>query len=93
MWIWVIVCGEAFLVQPDAHDDFLRYGQRGGGGGAGGVDHMQGAGFLDHVEILQEHAVARHGLGADSGTAGGEVFGADFGDEFLEGFGEEGFAE
>jgi hypothetical protein len=32
-------------------------------------------------------------LGADAGAAGGEVFGADFRDEFLEGGGEEGFAE
>ncbi|MEN9468683.1 MAG: hypothetical protein RL630_416 [Verrucomicrobiota bacterium] len=54
---------------------------------------MEGAGFLDHVEILEERAVAGHGLGADAGAAGREVFGADFGDEFLEGLGEEGFAE
>lgn len=81
------------LIQPDAADDFLGDGEGGGGGGAGGVDHMQGAGFLDHVEILEERAVARHGLGADAGPAGGEMLGADFGDEFLEGFGEKGFAE
>ena len=54
---------------------------------------MEGAGFLDHVEILEERAVAGHGLGSDATAAGGEVLGADFGDEFLEGFGEEGFAE
>ena len=54
---------------------------------------MEGAGFLDHVEILEERAVAGHGLRADSGAAGREVLGADFGYEFLEGLGEEGFAE
>lgn len=54
---------------------------------------MQGAGFLDHVEILEKRAGARHGLGADAGLAGGEVLGADVGDEFLKGSGEEGFAE
>ena len=54
---------------------------------------MQGAGFLDQVEILEKRAVARHGLGSDARTARSEVLGADFGDEFLEGGGEEGFAE
>jgi hypothetical protein len=54
---------------------------------------MEGAGFLDHVEILEDRAVAGHGLGADAGAAGREVLGADFGDEFLEGPGEEVFAE
>ena len=54
---------------------------------------MEGAGFLDQVEILKERAVAGHGLRADATAAGGEVLGADFGDEFLEGLGEEGFAE
>jgi hypothetical protein len=81
------------LIQPDAADDFLGDGEGGGGGRAGGVDDMEGAGFLDHVEILEERAVARHGLGADAGPAGGEMLGADVGDEFLKGFGEEGFAE
>ena len=54
---------------------------------------MEGAGFLDHVEILKEGAVAGHGLRADAGTAGGQVLSADVGDEFLEGLGKEGFAE
>jgi len=49
--------------------------------------------FLDQVKILEERAIAGHSLGADAGTANGEVLGADGGDEFLEGFGEEGFAE
>ena len=81
------------LIQADPPDDFLSDGEGGGGGGAGGVDDMEGAGFLDHVEILEERAVAGHGLRADSGAAGREVLGADFGDEFLEGLGEEGFTE
>ena len=54
---------------------------------------MEGAGFLDHVEILKERAVAGHGLRADTTAARSEVLGANFGDEFLEGLGEEGFAE
>ncbi len=77
----------------DTPNNVLGDGEGGGGGGAGGVDDMEGAGVLNHVEILEERAVMRHGLRADAGTAGGEVLGADFGDEFLEGFGEEGFAE
>ena len=48
---------------------------------------------MDHVEILKERAVAGHGLRADATAARGEVLGADFGDEFLEGLGKEGFAE
>jgi hypothetical protein len=54
---------------------------------------MQGSGFLDQVEILEERAVAGHGLGPDATATRGEVLGADFGDEFLEGSGEEEFAE
>ena len=54
---------------------------------------MKCAGFLDQVEILNERAVAGHGLGSDAGTAGHKVLGADFGDKFLEGLGEKGFAE
>jgi hypothetical protein len=54
---------------------------------------MQGTMFLDQVKILEERAIAGHSLGADAGTGNGEVLGADGGDEFLEGFGEEGFAE
>ncbi len=81
------------LIQPDPPDDFLGDGEGSSGGGAGGVDDMEGAGFLDHVKILEERAVAGHGLGADAGAAGREMLGADFGDEFLEGLSEEGFAE
>jgi hypothetical protein len=54
---------------------------------------MEGARFLHQVEILKECAFTRHGLGADPGTSWVEMLGADFGDEFLEGFGEKGFAE
>ncbi len=54
---------------------------------------MEGAGFLNHVEILEERAIAGRGLGADAAATGGEVLRADFGDKFLEGLGEEGFAE
>ena len=82
-----------FLIQADSIDDFLGDGERGGGGGAGGVDHMEGSGVLHQVEILKERAVAGHGLGADAGTSWGEVLGADRWDEFLKGFGEEGFAK
>ena len=80
-------------IQAYAPDDFLGNGQRSGGGGAGGVDDMERSGFLDQVEILEKRAVARHGLGTDARTTWGEVLGADFGDEFLEGFGEKLFAE
>ena len=54
---------------------------------------MEGSGFLHQVEILEERAVAGHGLGSDASTTRGEVLGADFGDEFLEGFGEKLLAE
>jgi len=53
-------------IQAYAADDFLGNGKRGSGGGAGGVDDMEGAGFLHHLKILQERAVAGHGLGADA---------------------------
>ena len=56
----------AASIQHDPADDFLRDGEGSGGGGAGGVDDMEGAGGLDHVEILKERAVAGHGLGADA---------------------------
>lgn len=45
------------------------------------------------VEIVEEPAVAGAGLGADAGTAGGEVFGLDVGDEAPEGADEGGLAE
>ena len=61
-----MVLSESISIQADPADDFLRDGEGGGGGGAGGVDDMEGAGFLDHVEILQERAVAGHGLGSDA---------------------------
>ncbi len=88
-----MILRESILIHVDTPDDFLSDGEGGGGGGAGGVDDMKGAGFLDHVEILKERAVAGHGLRADAGTAGGQMLSADVGDEFLEGLGEEGFAE
>ncbi len=84
---------ESISIHGDTPNDFLSDGEGSGGGRAGGVDDMEGAGFLDHVEILKERAVAGHRLGSDTGASGGEVLGADFGNEFLEGLGEEGFAE
>lgn len=88
-----MVLSESISIHGDTPNDFLGDGEGGGGGGTGGVDDMEGAGFLDHVEILEDRAVVGHGLGADAGAAGREVLGADSGDEFLEGLGEEGFAE
>lgn len=48
---------------------------------------------LDDMKVVEEGAVDVAGLGAYAGVCGGEVAGLDFGDEFLEGAGEGGFAE
>lgn len=64
----------------DAVDDFVADGERRGGGGAGGVEQVERFFAFDDEEVLDEVAVGEHGLGADSGSAAGDVGGLDFGD-------------
>jgi len=67
-----------------------------GGRGAGGwsVEEVDLAGFLLEAEIHEEGTVAMDGLRADAAAAfAGDVFHADFGDEALQVFQEDCFAE
>jgi hypothetical protein len=73
--------------------DFFSDLQGGGGSGGGGVEYVDHAGGFGPEEVVDELAGGAEGLSADAGGGGGEVVGADFGDEFLEGFDEGRFAE
>ena len=67
-----------------------------GGRGAGGwsVEEVDLAGLLLEAEIHEQGTVAMDGLRADAAAAfAGDVFHADFGDEALEVFQEDCFAE
>jgi hypothetical protein len=60
-------------------DDGAADSKAGCGGGAWGVDHMQGAGAREKAEVFDEFAFGRHGLGSDARTSGLEVVLAYFG--------------
>ena len=53
--------------------------------GLGAFKHMQGARTAHQAEIVDQFALRRHGLRADAGAAGGQVFQADFRHQPLQG--------
>ena len=63
--------------------DFATDGQTVGGRGAGGVHDVEGAQAGQEAKILDQFPVARNGLGADAGAAGGGVFFAQIGHQAL----------
>src|SRR5947208_3203919 len=68
-------------------------GEGSGGGGAGRVEDVECAVAGHDVKILHQVTLRGHGLGADSGAPGGEIRGAQFGHEALEGAAEAFLAE